>query len=314
MRAIWRWSLLMGWLVCSGAMASALDTLRQCAVDTTPEVEGLPALNARCPGLDAALNELTLTDNLTEDLRGRLNRDGLLDLEAMARRYHDNPTDHGPGVSALAGILKDMAAEQRHASKSWWDAVKEWLRSWLDGSRDKDSDSWLSQLLKSLKPSELALSVLLYALLSLVVISAVAVVFNELRAAGLLTRGGRTIGRAPKVAFVSAEGNAVLSIADLEEAALRDRPAILLKLLVARLLASQRLKTERSLTHRELSRHGEFASSQQRESFAAVATLAEQLLYGSALHVPEQITRVVAEGHALLQQIGPGKTDQRSAP
>lgn len=291
------------WLMCSSAVASALDTLIDCAATTAPDVQGLAALTADCPGLDTAFTELALAEHMPEGWQAHLTRDSLLDLAVLLRRYQGNPQDHAPGVSTLPGILHDLASEQPPAGKSWWDAVKEWLRSWLERNQNQDSGSWLSRLLQNFKPSELVLGILLYGLLGLVVISAIAIIINELRAAGVLRRSKHTTTEARHITTGYGGVDAALTLDDLARAALHDKSAILLHLLVARLLAARRLKTDRSLTHRELSQRGEFASAEQRERFTQVATLAEHALYGSTPNAPDHIERVVAEGQALLQQL-----------
>lgn len=309
MRTARRVLLALGsWLICASAAATALDTLSDCAASASIDAEGLAALTAECPGLDSALNELALDDHLPEGWQDHLNLSGLQDLATLVRHYQGSPQNHIPGVSTLPGILHDLAGEQPQAAKSWWDAVKEWLRSWAERNPENESGSWLARLLQNLKPSELILRIVLYGLLGLVVISAIVVVANELRAAGLLARSKRTATQATCISTDQVGIDAVTTLGDLERAALHDKPAILLRLLVTRLLAARRLKVERSLTHRELGQQGEFANTQQRERFTQVATLAEQVLYGSMPTAPEHIERVVADGQALLQQLEPTRS------
>jgi hypothetical protein len=90
---------------------------------------------------------------------------------------------------------------------------------------------------------------------------------------------------------------------DLDALALRDRPALLLRLLVARLLTNGQLHADRSLTHRELVMHSRFADGESSGRFARVSQMAERLLYGSADVDSGQVGVVVEEGRALLTQL-----------
>ena len=78
-----------------------------------------------------------------------------------------------------------------------------------------------------------------------------------------------------------------------------DRKAsMLLRMLVATLVQSGRLRTERSLTHRELCARATFDDAQQRQSFQRVAALAERTVYGSRDVPAEEVEPIVAAARA----------------
>jgi hypothetical protein len=198
----------------------------------------------------------------------------------------------------LPQILKSLAQEQAPVAKSWWESFKAWLNTWFQG-HDPDSLSWLDRWLEGLRQSAGLLNVILYSLIGLVVIAAGWVVFNELKAAGFM-RPGR--GRpAPVNSPGSAPGDA--AVWNSEPMALTERVAALLQLLVSRLMQTGRLKSERSLTHRELVTLSRFDSEAQRAVFAEVARSAESILYGAQAMPAERLDEVLRDGQVLLAQL-----------
>jgi hypothetical protein len=78
---------------------------------------------------------------------------------------------------------------------------------------------------------------------------------------------------------------------------------MLLRMLVATLIRSGRLRTERSLTHRELCARARFDDARQRESFQRVAALAERTVYGSSAVPAEEVEPIVAAARDLDAQL-----------
>lgn len=278
--------------------AAPLKLIRQCAANVPAEISGIKNLDAACPGLEDAIFALTVDRMLYDGWREQLDRNSLTDIAALAGPHGESKRTGGPDAGALPGILKSMAREQAPVAKSWWEAFKAWLNSWFQ-SHDPDSLSWLDRWLEGLRQSASLLSVVLYSLIGLVVIGAGWVVFNELKAAGVIGRGrGR---RAPMNSPGAAAGDA--ANLNSEPMTLAERIAALLQLLVRRLMQTGRLKSERSLTHRELVTFSVFDSEAQRAVFAAVAVSAESILYGAHSVAAERLDRVLRDGQLLLSQL-----------
>jgi hypothetical protein len=295
------WSLiavtLAGLLGPLALAAAPIDVVRDCAANASAQITGAEGLNAACPGLADALQTLGLDRMLYDGWRERLNRDALRDVAKLAADYGGSRPRARPNAAALPGILKGLARDQAPAPKSWWDAFRAWLKTWLEG-HDADSLSWLDHWLESLRQSATILNAIVYSLIGLVLIAAAWVVVNELKAAGLMA--GRN--RAAPIPRATAAGG-VSAIADVEPIALSDRVIVLLRLLVNRLMQTGRLQAERSLTHRELVSRSAFDSESQRAAFAAVASAAESVLYGPHGAPPERLSSVLHEGQALLAQL-----------
>ncbi len=298
MSALRRLVLACGaWLMCHGAVAGALDTLDGCAAQAAEKTRGAVALEAQCPGLESALRELGLVGALPDRWRDNLDRGALGDLAHLARRYQNESTGVAPDTGALRAVLEQLEHERVKPQRSWWNAFTDWLRSWF-ASRDANSTSWFERLLDGLAASADVMMVITYIVLGIVVAITVVFIIRELRLAGLLPRRGAR-GNAAVALRVEAEPES----RDLDVAAPRDQPALLLRLLVARLRANGQLPQERSLTHRELVTRSAFADGDSRSRFERVTRLAERMLYGTGETDPELAAAVIGDGRKLLLQL-----------
>lgn len=283
-------------LLCSWAAAAPLDVLRGCAASASGTISGIKDLNAVCPQLEDALQSLGLEQTLYDG--SRLNRDALRDLVELAEDYGGSRPAGGPDAGTLPDILKTLEHEQTPSAKSWWDAFRAWLRTWL--TRHSDALTWLDRWLERLEQSMTVVNVITYSLITLVLIAAAAVIVNELKASGSLRR------RRGRLAPAGNEPSSAAATSDpgrSEPLAPADRLKALLRMLVSRLLQTRRLMTERSLTHRELVAQSIFDNESQRVVFARVAGSAEAILYGPHGAAPDQLDRVIQEGQTLLAQL-----------
>jgi hypothetical protein len=285
---------VLAWSWVAGA---PIDMVRDCAAKSSDATSGIKGLSAACPELEDALHSLGLEQMLYDGWQERLNRDALRDLANLAEGYGGAKPGDSPDVAALPGILKALEREQAPLSKSWWDVFRAWLKTWL--SHHSETLTWLDRWLDRIGQSATLINVISYSLAALVLMAALAVVANELKASGTLRRRRRRTASAARelkpADFPSADG--------LEPGALADRLAELLRMLVRRLVQTRRLKAERSLTHRELVARSVFDDESQRTVFAAVAGTAESILYGPYSAAPDQLKKVLHEGRALLAQL-----------
>lgn len=285
---------VLAWSWVAGA---PIDVVRDCAAKSSDATSGIKGLDAACPQLEDALHSLGLEQMLYDGWQERLNRGALRDLAKLTEDYGGARPGDSPDIAALPGILKVLQREQAPNPKSWWDAFRAWLKIWL--SNHSETLTWLDRWLDRIGQSATLINVISYSLAALVLIAALAVVANELKASGALRRRRhRTSSAAPELKpadFSSAEG--------LESGALADRLAELLRMLVRRLVQTRRLEAERSLTHRELVVRSVFDDESQRTVFAAVAGNAESILYGPYSAAPDQLKKVLHEGRALLAQL-----------
>lgn len=278
---------------------SALEVIDDCSNSASQEAAGLTALEKECPGLRRALDESGYLPLLSSDVREALHVYDLSDLLLIDGWYRKEERRR-IGVGSLAPILDSLRVQESEPPLTLFERFKRWVRSLLDRQRS-DSDNWLSRWLDDVDSSEAVARAILNVAIVIVVVLAIAVVFNELRISGILRR--RPIVRDAAVPATAAAGAAADDATALETLA-ADRPApMLLRMLVATLVRSGRLRTERGLTYRELCTRAVFDDAQQRESFRRVAALAERTVYGSGEVSDEEVEPVVAAAHILDEQL-----------
>jgi hypothetical protein len=278
---------------------SALDLIDDCSGSASEDTFGLTDLESECPGLTRALEESGYLALLSSAVRDELDVYDLSDLLQVDDWYEEQAA-RDVEVDALAPILASLRAQEPERRLTWFERFKRWLRSLLE-RRQNDPDNWLSRWLDEVDVSAAVARTILVTAIVLIMVLALAVVINELRVAGLLRKP-----RDVHEPGVGASGAAALGpdhASDLDALPADRKAPMLLRMLVATLVRSGRLRTERSLTYRELCTRAKFDDTQQRECFRRVAALAERTVYGSAEVRAEEVEPVVAAARALDAQL-----------
>ena len=258
----------------------AREVIRACAQRAKPDVVGMDALRAGCPTLAQAIEDLGLAAHLPRDWKKQVSAGDLADWSALADRYDGSaapvPLPDSSRLQTIARFLRPPPA-----LPNWWERFKTWVGSWLDPVRGQWPD-WLRWPTRW-RPGK----ALLYGVIILVLIAAAVVIAMELRAAGVFGEGRRR--RTPlKRSATATPTNSVhwREPEEIDEPLEQLRPERLLRLLVTALTKSHRLERDRDLTCRELITAARFDTTAQREIFASVALLAEQMLYGDPQRAP----------------------------
>jgi hypothetical protein len=277
-----------------------LDAIRECEASAEEDALGLDDLDTECPGLRAALDEIGASDWLSRTQRDELSPHGLADFVQLTERYRVPPGAHRPDPADLAPILDSLDEARDQQPRGLLDRLKGWMRSLLE--RQADSGSWLAEWLEDFELSGGVTLAIVYGLAALVVISALGIVFNELRVARAF--GGKSSRRLTHVAAALAGGRAAApTLADIESAPMHERPSLLLRLVVASLIGTGRLTVERSLTHRELVARARLDDASQRDNLARLASTAEQIMYSGSAPAAGDVDRAIEAGHALKLQL-----------
>ncbi|PZN34376.1 MAG: hypothetical protein DIU71_02725 [Proteobacteria bacterium] len=280
---------------------SAHELIAQCSRAADGGSVGLEALEVDCPGLEHALVELQLAPFITEQQAERLNVHALDDIAALTRHFTAAPpATPSMDTAMLEAILAELQLESTVRPPSWLERVRQWLQGLLDRWQSQEY-AWLQHWLEEKKLLEGLGDALDLGSLVVVLALMVLVVRDELRAAGWLRGRGR--GRRPANAAAVARRDVASGSDDMSRVPLEQRPAMLLRWLVAALQRAGRLQGDRSLTHRELTLRAGFAQPEQREAFGQVAMLAERLLYAAERVPADEIDRVLQEGIALHAQL-----------
>lgn len=302
-----------GWVACSlagivwtqaGAQSAAAPRAPQEIVDACIAAdsagEGLEELEQDCPGLEHALVELGHAPFISAEQRDRLTVYDLEDLRDLTQRYAGGTPAGAVRTESLASILDSLQKEQAAAPVGLLERFSRWLRSlWERQSAADDQPSWLQRWFDEHPLPEQLATYTLLAMVVLLIVAAIAVVINELRVAGVL-RKSKAQRRAEEAALEVPVNRGPLTLADVEAAALHDKPSLLLRVLVGALVKSGRLHAERSLTHRELMARIAFDEAAQRDNFSLVARLGERSVYGGGGVSPDEVDGAVAAGRVLL--------------
>jgi hypothetical protein len=301
--------LALGSLIATTCFARApLDTVRDCANTASPSLHGLKNLAVDCPDLQAALSTLGVDKILYEGWQDKLNTHALRDVVDLSEHYSSSRWQGAPDTSAVPGILHALQDERSPQAVSWWHSFTTWIKQWLEHS-DSVIAKWIKRMFEGVVDSTNVspgfLQAFVYIVTILTGLAAVIVIVRELRAAGI----GRRFRRV-RAALNSDQNSSNSPPTDEEGPADENSPAGLLRALVKRLLQTGRLRSERSLTHRELIARTSFDSDGQRIVFANVARTAETLLYGSQSAAPELVESVTRQGRELLLQL----TETASTP
>jgi hypothetical protein len=286
------------------AATSPTAIIARCSEEDT-EAIGVKQLESPCPGIEHALVEFGYAPFLSEAQFDALTTYGLVDLQYLAERYtpkHEAPSAPDLDVGRLDSILHSIEEPTRaQLQPGLFERLKQWLRKVFD-KQAANPGSWLNRWLPDLTLPEAVSKALGYLLIGIVIAIAIGVFVNELRAAGVLKRSAGS-RRDRNAGTDESLGLVMPASRDLDALPLRERPSMLLRMLVATLVQTGRLRTERSLTHRELGTRAALDEQAQRECFQRVAALGERTLYGGGSVPAGEIESVVAAGRSLNAQL-----------
>lgn len=280
------------------------DLIARCSEQEADDAVGIAQLEAQCPGLEAALIESGYAALISETQRASLTVHGLVDLRRLVERYRaPRRSGHTLEPDALASILRSLQQEQAAEKPlGWYGRLKRWLRDVLFDA-DDESGSWLSQWLDDFEMSPSTSRGIFYGAVVLVILLAIAVLGNELRAAGFFRGRGRTRAKPVAAPAERVRDPLTMTLSDLEALPLHEQPSMLLRMVAAQLMKAGRLRSERNLTHRELARSAVFQVEGERTSFTRVAGLAERLRYGQHPVPSADIEEVMRDGRALSARL-----------
>ena len=279
---------------------SPLDVIEHCSDSTDDESIGLTALEEECPGLTRALEQSGYLALLSTAQREALDPYDLSDLLQIDSRYEEQGSARRElDVGTLGPILASLRAQEPERPLTWFERFKRWLRSMAD-RQQRDPDDWLSRWLDKAQVTDAAATTILFVALALILGMTILVILNELRAAGVFRQRSAQEGDGiAAIAGIAADDAAV----DIDTLPVDRKASMLLRMLVTTLVESGRLRTERSLTHRELSARATFDDAGQRESFQRVAAFAERTVYGSRDVSMTEVEPIVAAARALDAQL-----------
>lgn len=282
----------------------ALTAVDACVARLDRAVDiGYARIAARCPGLTHSLEQTGWAAWLPrgwKEPRNDLSAGSLEELRTLvARELATPPGVRHPRADRLKQVLTDLgpAAQQRGG---FWQRFRTWLRTVFAQNERPDGENWLGRLIHRNGRSQTAMDLLTYGALTSVVALAVAIVWHELRAAGLV--GSRS--RALRGGVVSGPRRTPpLSWRDVERAALAEKPRLLLELLLAKLAEHRRMPPAGALTAREVTRVVELPDAADRERLQEVVLTAERARYAKGGVAEESVRAAVERGRQLIEKL-----------
>jgi Domain of unknown function (DUF4129) len=304
-------ALLLALLALPPAVAqdAALDAIDSCIRRLDPDIDiGYERIASRCPDLARRLEASGWSAWFPADWkqpRNDLSAGGLRGLRELIARPPAQRT-RAPSVASLPGALAGLA-QGNPERNSWWARTKAWLREIFERREHGEDESWLTRLIGQNGLSQTVIELTSYAALTLVVVLAGVIVANELRVSGVLAglRGRLATRRAPP-SVIPQDAPSWVDVPP------RQRPALVLELIVARLTEENRLPPARGLTARELTRAARLPDERDRERLAELARMSERVRFSNAEIPSDTIVAAIEGGRVLLERLVSVRGDARA--
>jgi len=200
-----------------------------------------------------------------------------------------------PDVRSLKPILTALAGNR---NDSGWSRFESWLHSVFEQREQPTPESWFSQMVGHIGISQSVIQLIIYGALGAVVILAGFIVVNELRMAGVF---GKRPDAALKPHAHPGSDAYVGTWNDIEQAPPRDRPRLLLELILRRLTGRGLLPPSGALTVRELLDAARLTEVDDRSRLRDLALGAERVRYSAA--VDDGSEAPINRGRELLERL-----------
>jgi hypothetical protein len=287
--------------VALGATPAEVPNIDTCLSRLDPELDiGYDRIAARCPELVRQLDHGAWVPWLPRGWKepgNDLSAGSLKEFRELVNREEAvSAPVRAPDVRSLKAVLNGLAAKEEGGA---WSRFKSWLRSILERHEQAAQESWFDRMVSHVGLSQSLRQLVAYAALGAVVILAVVIVFNELRAAGVMRRGpGFGRRRVPLQRPMPEQ-----AWSDFERSPLLEKPRLLLDLIVRRLGEQGRLPPAGALTVRELTKVAQLPEPDDRARLRELATAAERVRYSARQLEPAVLEESVVRGRELLGRL-----------
>jgi hypothetical protein len=293
------------------ALHQLLDACRS-RLDRELDV-GYERIATRCPDLGRQVEASDVGAWLPrgwQDAGSGLSAGSLEELRVLvARELDSHPQSRAPSVPRLREVLVRLG-DTAQSRSGVWSRLREWLRQVTRREDDPRSPEFLTRLLSRVGLSARVIELVSYACLAAVIALAALIIVNELRAAGIRLPGAAPRGSRAELP----QSPELVSLAQVEGAALEERPRLLLAALLERLSRRGLLPPARSLTVRELTRGARLPAAGDGARLAELASTAECVRYSHDLPSSARLEAAVAGGRALLEHLDARVRQDAQAP
>ncbi len=284
---------------------AALDSIAACVRRLDPQTDiGYERIAARCPDLTHRLDGSSWAAWLPREWKepgNDLSVAGLQELRvAVARELSMRTPTRAPDLAPLNGILAGLGPLEPDRT-GWWGRMTRWLREAFERRDQSSASGWLDRMIARVGPSQGLIEGISYVCLGIVVVLALGLVANELRLAGVFDSArNRKAGGARQQVPVRP---AAQVWAEIQHAPARDRPRLLLELIVARLTELNRLPAAGALTIRELTGAARLDEGEDQAALVDVALAAERVRFSGEPVADASLQRAIERGRRLLERL-----------
>jgi len=269
------------------------------------ETDASSAVNVFCPQLEEQLRNSFLGSVSVDDRFTILTYGELQDIQnVMVAKLNPTPSRVSISFADLDQILSDTLVVDASAKNKlgWWNKFLAWLEEKLRKKNDVDL-KWLEDILKALSFSEETRKFIMYGSFATIILLALIIVTNELKAGGLYRRRTRT-KRSADVLTSAALGNTsseLLTPDSIRKLPQQVQPQALLSSCINHFIRSGKLPDDRSRTNREfLKLFGNSNNQNAVQSFRELVERAERSVYGGEQLSSEVLSECFDESRRLL--------------
>ena len=290
---------------CSNAdLASAIVECNAAVV--SEEDSGNHLISDDCPGLIVEIESGQWQEMLAPGWREELSYREFSQLEYFVSYYSQQASADGDiSLSSLDEIVAGLGIDDQQVdSESLWDRIINWFSDLLSEETDY-GPGWLSEWLSNIQVSTSAIEVMFWTLSALIVVAAVAVIVREVRA----VRGSMPASVLRSKEFGHVGGievnDQLLTLKDVDNAALNDKPSVLLRLLLQQLEVLGVVAHSPARTHRDVRSAAGELGNDGVDIISRVSESAERIRFSDEKNRPQEIGEVVSVGITLLNELKP---------
>lgn len=191
-------------------------------------------------------------------------------------------------------------------NKSLWDRIVDWFNELLSDKTDY-SPGWLSEWFSNVEVSSLAIEIVFWTLSALVVAAAISIIVTEIRAARISSPANELKSKKSSGGAGIGVDNHVLTLKDVDNADLDEKPSLLLRLVLQRLESLGAIAYNPARTHRDVMLATSVLGNDGSEVISRVSESAEQIRFSNEKNQPQETAEVVSAGIKLLGTLQPSQ-------
>lgn len=285
------------------AESAALEASLDACIDSRFDEERAPSINQSfqlsqaCPLLKTALSKQGSALPMQEDIGDDTSLNQLMDLQSLLRASKAAvPATTKFDFPGLKPLLASTLIAGPKPKVDWWQRFKEWMEAKL-AQKDQTGDiDWLIKFLEKIVPPQWVAELMFKGAIGLILLLALVVIGNELRAGGGSFKWRNRLFARPQFGSRATMPKiAIPTLAGVQSLPLQQRPAALLKLVIYTLIERAMLPGNAGLTNRELSASLKRKEQPYGSAFEHFILTLDPILYGG-----RQVNAIEME--ALLQE------------